>query len=201
MKKMWNEKFNRDGYLFGKSPNAYIAKNSTLLKPKDSVLCLGEGEGRNALFLAKNNFDVTAIDASDVGLQKAKELASANNCEIETEQLDLNDWNPKENSFNAIVCSYLHLEEPLRSQTFKSITHALSPNGIFIGEFFSHEQLNYSSGGPKNISLLYDLGSIKSILENENIKIIELAQELTNLDEGNGHQGEASVIRICFKKV
>jgi len=198
---MWNDKFSRDGYLFGKSPNAYIAKKSTLLKPKKSVLCLGEGEGRNALFLAKNDFNVTAIDASDVGLLKTKELANANNCEIKTIQLDLNDWNPKECSFDAIVSSYLHLEEPLRSQTFKSIIHALSPSGIFIGEFFSHEQLNFSSGGPKNISLLYDLDSMKSILKNENIKIIELAQELTNLDEGKGHQGVASVIRICLKKI
>jgi len=201
MKTMWNEKFSRNGYLFGTKPNTYIAEKSVLLKPKTSVLCLGEGEGRNALFLAKNNFDVTAIDASDVGLQKAKELANANNCEIKIEQLDLNDWNPKENSFDAIVCSYLHLEEPLRSKTFKSIIHALLPNGIFIGEFFSHEQLNFSSGGPKNISLLYDLDSMKSILKNKSIEIIELVKELTNLDEGKGHQGEASVIRICFKKV
>jgi len=201
MKTMWNEKFSRDGYFFGTKPNAYIAEKSTLLKPKKSVLCLGEGEGRNALFLAKNDFDVTAIDASDVGLLKAKELANANNCEIKIEQLDLNDWNPKENSFDAIVCSYLHLEEPLRSKTFKSIIHTLSLNGIFIGEFFSHEQLNFNSGGPKNISLLYDLDSMESILENKNIEIIELVQELTNLDEGKGHQGAASVIRICFKKV
>jgi len=201
MKTMWNEKFSRDGYFFGTNPNAYIAKNSTLFKPKSSVLCLGEGEGRNALFLAKNNFDVTAIDASDVGLQKAKELAKDNNCNIETKQLDLNDWEPKEKSFDAIVCSYLHLEEPLRSQTFKSIIHALMFDGIFIGEFFSHDQLNFNSGGPKNKSLLYDLDSMKSILENENIKIIELTQELTNLNEGKGHQGEASVIRVCFKKV
>ena len=201
MRAMWDEKFSRDGYLFGTNPNAYIAKSSILLKAKSSVLCLGEGEGRNALFLAKNDFNVTAIDASDVGLQKAKELASKHNCSINTEQLDLNYWKPKENTYAAIVSSYLHLEEPLRSQTFKSIIYALSIDGIFIGEFFSKEQLNFNSGGPKNSSLLYDIDSIESILENEKIKIIELTKELTHLNEGKGHQGEASVVRICFQKV
>jgi SAM-dependent methyltransferase len=72
---MWNEKFSREGFLYGKEPNAFLAANEHLLRPKSKVLMLGEGEGRTACYMALKGHVVTALDASDVGLDKTRELA------------------------------------------------------------------------------------------------------------------------------
>ena len=69
-KEFWNGKFSKVDYFYGTKPNEFLASQLELLKNHKTLLCLGEGEGRNAVFFAKNDFDVLAIDASDVGLEK-----------------------------------------------------------------------------------------------------------------------------------
>lgn len=196
---MWDEKFSREGYFYGFEPNVFIESNTALLAPQGKVLCLGEGEGRNAVYLADKGFQVTALDASAVGMTKALALASKRGVSFNVELLDLEQWNPKE-SYDAIVTSYLHLEEPLRTQAFRKAVASLSTGGYFIGEFFSLAQIPRESGGPKKPSLLYTLESLESIFSTEDCKIVELQEYDVPLDEGNGHQGDALVIRVIIKK-
>ena len=60
--------------------------------PKGNVLSLAEGEGRNAIFLAKQGYSVTAVDASRVGLNKARKLAEENGVLVEFIHADLADY-------------------------------------------------------------------------------------------------------------
>jgi len=198
--RMWDEKFSREGYFYGFEPNVFIESKIGLLAPKDKVLCLGEGEGRNAVYLASKGFDVTALDASAIGMTKALMMAEKRGVSFKTELLDLEHWNPNQN-YNAIVSSYLHLEEPLRTQAFRQAFDCLEENGYFIGEFFSINQIPRESGGPKKPSLLYTLTSLESIFSLENSKIIYLEECDVPLDEGNGHQGDALVIRVIVQKI
>lgn len=197
---MWDEKFSREGYFYGFEPNVFIESNTTLLAPQGKVLCLGEGEGRNAVYLADKGFQVTALDASAVGMTKALALASKRGVSFDVQLLDLEQWDPKER-YDAIVTSYLHLEEPLRTQAFRKAVSSLNPKGYFIGEFFSLAQIPRESGGPKKPSLLYTLASLESIFSTEDCKIIELQECDVPLDEGNGHQGDALVIRVIVQKL
>lgn len=197
---MWDEKFSREGYFYGFEPNVFIESNTTLLAPQGKVLCLGEGEGRNAVYLADKGFQVTALDASAVGMTKALALASKRGVSFDVQLLDLQQWDPKER-YDAIVTSYLHLEEPLRTQAFRKAVSSLNPKGYFIGEFFSLAQIPRESGGPKKPSLLYTLSSLESIFSTEDCKIIELQECDVPLDEGNGHQGDALVIRVIVQKL
>jgi SAM-dependent methyltransferase len=196
----WNEKFKAQEHLYGTNPNAYIKQKSPLIKVQGRVLCLGEGEGRNALFLAKAGHDVTAIDASEVGLDKARKLTEYHGHTITTLHMDLAEWEPQAEAFDAVTASYLHLPQPLRGEVFAKAVATLRPGGVFIGEFFSTAQLAYTSGGPKLPELLYSVEDMQKNLEPQAVEIIELIQEITHLDEGTGHRGEASVVRILFKK-
>ena len=196
----WNEKFSSDEHLYGTEPNAFIKAKQGLVKEGGAVLCLGEGEGRNALFMAKAGHDVVAIDASDVGLAKAHRLVQSHGHTIETIHRDLAEWEPEAARFDGVVASYLHLPQPLRKTVFHKVCDSLSPDGVFIGEFFSLEQLNYQSGGPKAVELLYSLEDMESNLAGLPVEIVLLEKTITHLEEGRGHQGEASVIRIIFKK-
>ena len=101
----WNKKFEQDGYLYGMEPNAFIKACYQNFKKSQRVLCLGEGEGRNALFLAKRGYSVAALDTSDVGLNKLQQLAGQENVEIKTRCVDLNDWVPYK-KYGAIVFSF-----------------------------------------------------------------------------------------------
>ncbi len=197
--KIWDEKFSREGYFYGFEPNVFIASKIDLLTPKGSILCLGEGEGRNAVYLASKGFDVTALDASAIGMSKALMLAQKKGVSFKAQLLDLEQWEPQE-SYDGIVTSYLHLEEPLRTQSFQKAIKALNPKGYFIGEFFSLNQMPRKSGGPKNPSLLYTLDSLKEIFSIDQCEILYLQECDVPLNEGSGHQGDALVIRIIVQK-
>ena len=83
-----------------------------------------------------------------------------------------------------------------RDKLFNNIDESLNNEGYFIGEFFSVNQLNYNSGGPKDEDLLYKVEDFK---EHYVFSDAEVAEQITILDEGIGHQGEASVIRVVKK--
>lgn len=197
---MWDEKFSREGYFYGFEPNVFIESKTSLLAPKGKVLCLGEGEGRNAVYLADKGFEVTALDASAIGMTKAISLAAKRGVSFSVELLDLEQWNPQE-KYDAVLTSYLHLEEPLRTQAFHKAISTLNPRGYFIGEFFSLNQIPRESGGPKKPSLLYTLASLESIFTMQGCEILYLQECDVPLDEGNGHQGDALVIRVIVKKL
>ncbi len=196
---VWDEKFSREGYFYGFEPNAFIASKTELLGSGGDILCLGEGEGRNAVYLASKGFDVTALDASPIGISKALKMAQDKDVEIKVELMDLQHWQPGK-SFDGIVTSYLHLEEPLRTQAFQKAIDALNPGGYFIGEFFSINQIPRESGGPKKPSLLYTLDSLHDIFTMDGCEIEYLEECDVPLDEGKGHQGDALVIRVIVKK-
>ena len=198
---MWNEKFSKEGFMYGTKCNVFIKDNIFLLPKDSSVLCLAEGEGRNAIYLAQQGYQVEAIDASDVGLAKLNKRAQEENLSIEAHHMDLNDWTPTK-QYDAIVASFMHLTEPLRTQTFSRACDALKPQGHIIMEFFSKDQFRdgFSSGGPKDLDLLYDVEELFPIFTRKDITIMQLSQEEDTLDEGWGHQGKASLIRVIVKK-
>ncbi len=194
----WNEKVKKKDFLYGKEPNEFLVSCINNFSKKERILFLGEGEGRNAVYFAKKGYEVRALDASDVGLSKLQDFAKEEHVEIKTTCLDLEKWRPNK-KFGGILASFVHLESPLREQVFKNIEKGLKSGGFFVGEFFSKKQLNYSSGGPKDENLLYGLDSFKGLFKSSIIhKLLEVEVEL---NEGNGHKGKASVIRLIVQKI
>ena len=193
----WNNKFSRDGFLYGLKPNTFISSKIKLFDKNSKVLCIGEGEGRNAIFFAKRGFDVTAVDASDIGLLKLQQRAKEENLNIHTLCMDLNHWEVKD-KYDVIVASYLHMYKEEREELFEKIEKSLNENAYFIGEFFSTKQVNYKSGGPRDEDLLYTIDDFKKSFS---LCDKDIKEEVTILDEGKGHQGEACVIRVIIQKL
>jgi len=193
----WNGKFSKADYFYGTKANQFLASKIELFKNHKKLLCLGEGEGRNAIFFAQNGFEVSAIDASDVGLLKLDTRSKEENLEIKTFCMDLNFWKADE-KYDVIVASYLHMYKDERENLFKKIENSLNFDGYFVGEFFSTKQLTYNSGGPKDLDLLY---SIEDFLNHFILCKKNISEEIVTLDEGIGHQGEACVIRVVIQKI
>ncbi len=197
---MWNDKFSREGFLYGKEPNTFLASQSTLLRPNSKLLMLGEGEGRTACHMASLGHEVSALDASDVGLAKTVALAQETGVDVKTIHADLSCWQ-SDQEYDGIMTSFLHLPEPLRTKAFTHALDILSSGSYFMGEFFAQEQMQRDTGGPKVLALLYTLESMKAIVTRDDIKIIKLEACADHLSEGKGHQGEADLIRVIVQKL
>lgn len=194
----WDERYNRKEYLYGSTPNVFFENQLTDLKP-GVILLPCEGEGRNALFAAQSNWNVVAFDSSEVGKNKAMALATQNNVSYDYQILDVNEANFEPESFDVIALIYAHFKPQLRSKFHATIQRWLKPEGKIILEAFNTEQLNYSSGGPKDLDMLYSTEILSKDFEGMKIELIETSTIV--LDEGAFHQGDAAVIRFVAQKV
>ena len=189
----WDEKFKREDFLYGNKPNQYFAEKLAQLS-KGSLLLPGEGEGRNALYAAKTGWLVTALDQSAEGRKKALAMAQSQNISLDYYLVDITAVELKNEYFDSIGLIYVHLPAYLRRAWHRKLIEALKPGGHLILEGFSKNQLGKSSGGPKDLSMLFELDELKK--DFKNLKIIEATEMIVNLEEGEGHNGEASIVRI-----
>ena len=172
--------------------------NQHRLPKSGSAIALGDGEGRNGVFLAEVGLQVTSVDLSEVGLSKARDLASTRGVAIETVQADLEHYTMTPESQDLIVSIYCHLPETIRRVVHQRAELALKPGGLFILEAFHHSQLKYQSGGPKTTDLLYDLEALTG--DFQSLQILEALDGLCYLDEGARHSGLGHIVRLVLQK-
>lgn len=127
---MWDERYSAQEYAYGTNPNKFLEANVSSI-PKGKVLSLAEGEGRNAVFLAKQGYSVTAVDASLVGLNKARKLAEDNGVVVEFIHTDLAEYDLGENKWDGIVSIFCPLPSSIRKQLHKKVEAALKRNGVW----------------------------------------------------------------------
>lgn len=199
MQALWNEKFSRQGFLYGLEPNTFIASCAPRFPQGGRILCLGEGEGRNAIFLAKEGFMVEALDASDIGLQKLQQRANEEDLSIIMRHTMLESWETPY-LYDVVLTSYMHLTKAKQTMFFQKSLDALKKGGLFVCEVFSTKQLAYTSGGPKDINLLYDFETLYQLCADLPCRVLKISEEIVELHEGSGHEGEGCVIRIILEK-
>ncbi len=199
MQTFWDEKFQTPHLIYGESPNAFIKEHTDLLLHAKDVICLGEGEGRNAVYLADLGLNVEALDASDIALQKLRKRAKEHYVDIKIRHTLFEYWQPSP-AYDAAICTYLHLPKSLQFSLFEKALNALRPEGIFLAELFSESQIHFKSGGPQDPSMLYDFNDIVTWSKQLPCSVLHLAQEIILLNEGDLHVGRASVIRVILKK-
>lgn len=88
MNNPWHERFSSEQYIYGKEPNEFVVSASEVLL-NGKVLCIAEGEGRNAVFLAKQGHQVTTWDYAQSGLDKTIRLAEEAGVKVNVELHDL----------------------------------------------------------------------------------------------------------------
>lgn len=194
---MWDERYQTDNYVYGKQANDFLVEVLSQL-PKGDLLTLGEGEGRNAVYLAREQFNVTAIDGSAVGLAKAKKLADENNVNLNLRIEDLSEFEVAQNKWDVIVSIFCHLPSSLRIPLYSKLIASLKPGGYFVLEAYSPEQLTYKTGGPPNIDMLVDLPELESHFHQFDRIICQKTER--NIEEGKLHNGNASVVQLLAQK-
>lgn len=193
---IWNQRFAGDTYFYGTEPNAFVAACAPRIPP-GPVLCLGEGEGRNAVYLATRGHAVTAVDQSAVGLAKAAQLADRRGTTLDTITADLTDFAILPGVWAAIVSTFVHLPPALRSAVHRRASAGLRPGGLIILEAYTPAQLAFATGGPKDPTLLMTLDGLRSDFAGLNLLV---AQEIErDVLEGAGHTGRAAVVQVLAR--
>ncbi len=194
---MWDEKYSAQHYVYGKEPNAFLAAHAVELPPGE-VLCLAEGEGRNAVYLAGQGFNVTALDLSPVGLDKAQRLAAEKGVEIDTICADLAEFKLGSARWDAIVSIFGHLPPDVRRQVYANIPGALKPGGVLLLEAYTPEQMGRGTGGPRSVDLLVTAAMLRDELPG--LEFLHLEEREREVVEGAGHTGLASVVQLIARK-
>jgi SAM-dependent methyltransferase len=189
----WDERYSVAEYVYGTAPNRWLEAEAHRIPRGGRVLSLGEGEGRNAVWLAERGWRVVAQDASPVGLEKARRLAAARGVEVETVVADLATWSPEPRAFDGVVLVYLHLPPALRPAVHAAAAAALRPGGAILLEAFTPRQLAFSSGGPRQPDWLYEPEALRGDFPGVAWDVLEEVE--IELVEGTFHAGRAAVVR------
>ena len=136
-KDRWNEKYDIETYLFGEKPIPFLVDNIEIFR-KGKALDVAMGEGRNGVYLATQGFDVTGLDISEKGLEKAQLLAAKHNVTIKTKVVDLENVKLEANSYDLIICTYF-----MDRGLYEKFYDALKPGGMVLVETYNVDYLKY----------------------------------------------------------
>lgn len=198
---MWNQRYNEDGFAYGIEPNDFLKSEFSRIPKGGRILCLAEGEGRNAVFLAKQGYSVTAVDQSEVGLEKAQKFAEENGVEIATVVSDLAEFNLGTDEWDGIVSIAAHVPSELRKKLHQQVVNSLKTGGVFILEAYTERQLEMDGvGGPpaSNIDMFMSLSELENELNGLDIVIGD--ETVRHISEGKFHQGESAVVQLVAYK-
>ncbi len=189
----WDQRFSGEEFVYGSAPSHWVAAHAHRIPRGGRVLCLGEGEGRNGVWLARQGFQVEAVDGSPVGLEKARQLAARHGVRLGTTVADLTAYAPEAGAFDAVVLVFLHMPPELRRAVHARAAAALRPGGLVLLEAFTPRQLALSSGGPKQEDMLFAADTVRG--DFPGIAWESLDEGEVVLDEGPLHQGRAAILR------
>ena len=193
----WDSRFAEDGYAYGTEPNDFVRDCAAAI-PAGRVLCLGEGQGRNAVFLASRGFDVTAMDQSAVGLERAEALARERGVRIATLAADLTDFEIASGAWSGIVSVFIHLPTALRRRVPRRGVAGLAPGGAFVFEAYTPRQLEFRTGGPEDTDRL---APVAVLVEELGGLEFEIAREVEReVVEGRYHTGRAATAQVLARR-
>lgn len=197
-KEFWNERYAEHESVYGVTPNEFFKEQLGNLPP-GKILLPAEGEGRNAIYAASLGWQVAAFDFSEVAKTKTLKLAAdLGITTIDYKVQDLSTLILQEEEYDAVALIYVHLTEQVRNHLIQQCIKCLKPGGKLIMEVFSKGQLHYTSGGPKDESMLYSRDMVADLFTE--LKIVSNEEVVENLSEGPFHSGPASIVRLVAIK-
>ena len=197
MNTTWDERYSSPDYAYGTEPNAFVAAMAPRI-PAGPVLCLAEGEGRNAVHLARLGHAVTAVDQSAVGLAKAARLAAQCGVALTIVAADLAHYAIAPAAWAGIVATWALLPPPLRRIVHAQVVAGLRPGGVFLLEAYTPAQLAFGTGGPKDPSLCMTLAALREELAGFDFEVARECER--DVIEGKHHTGRGAVVQVVARR-
>ncbi|HBS49954.1 MAG TPA: SAM-dependent methyltransferase, partial [Rhodobacteraceae bacterium] len=164
----------------------------------DRALAVADGEGRNSVFLAEQGHDVTAFDAAQVGLDKARALAKRRGVSVDYHLAGVEDWDWSRD-FDAVVAVFIQFAGPeLRDRMFRWMGQAVRPGGLLLLHGYAPRQVDYGTGGPPSRENMYTTEMLAAAYEGW--EFLRLEDYDAEVDEGEGHSGRSALVDLVARK-
>ena len=187
----WDARFAEEGFAYGTEPNDFLVSVADRL-PVGAALCLCEGEGRNATFLAQRGYQTIAVDFSAVALAKAEALAVQRGVSLKTELSDLAGFDPGVAQWDLVTMIFGQPETGVRRELYARIARCLRPGGAFVLETKAEIGAATDSRYPGSAVLCAELTGLEFEIALDGIRVLK---------EGRYHDGEHRTAQIlAFKR-
>ena len=195
---MWDERFSTSDFVFGTAPAAYLVAAADHLDKGSRVLCVADGEGRNSVYLAGLGHEVTAFDASAVGIEKDKGLAAKQGVSVDYRLSGVEDWDWTR-PYDAVVAIFIQFMPPdMRARIFDGLRQAVRPGGLLLLHGYAPRQVEYGTGGPRQVQNMYTTDLLQTHFGDWDI--LRLEDYDADLDEGTGHSGRSGLVDLIARR-
>jgi len=160
----WNARYAACDLVWGAEPNRFVAAELEGREARGRALDLACGEGRNAIWLAERGWTVTAVDFSDVAIERAKKLAERRGVAVEWVCADLASYEVPSATFQLVLVAYLQLSADRFRDVLALGAGCLVPAGELLMIGHARENLTEGYGGPKDPDHLWAQAEIAAAL-------------------------------------
>ena len=185
--KAWDERYAASELVWSIGPNQFVEAECADLPP-GRALDLAAGEGRNAIWLARRDWDVTAVDFSQVALDKGRTLAG--DVDVEWVCADATTWTPA-HPYDLVVIAYLQLPAHERREAVRRGFAALRSGGTFLLVGHDTTNLTEGTGGPQDASVLHTAEDVLADVAGEDLEIVLAGRVERAVAGADEHGGQA----------
>lgn len=179
----WNDRYAQTELVWSAGPNTFVVDHVGA-RPPGRALDVACGEGRNALWLAEQRWDVVGVDFSDVAIDKARRIAERRGVEVDWRVGDVTDPAVVDGTFDLVLVAYLHLPEEQMAPVIRHLAALVSPGGMFLLVGHHVDNLERGHGGPPDPAVLQDPARIASWLDG--LDVTEAGEVLRRVDTDDG---------------
>jgi SAM-dependent methyltransferase len=194
----WDERFAGEAYLFGREPAAFLVREAPRIPAGSSVLSVADGEGRNAVHLARLGHSVTAFDMSPNAVAKARTLAEEAGVAVDFHVSAIEDWNWS-HQYDALVAIFIQFLGPdARAEAFRRFAGAIRPGGLLLLHGYAPRQVGYGTGGPPAAENMYTEDMLARAFDGW--EVLRSADYDAEIREGTGHAGLSGLVDFVARK-
>jgi SAM-dependent methyltransferase len=182
----WNRILTAESPRFNTRPNAFLVE---MVKGRNPGMALdvGMGQGRNAIWLAQQGWDVTGFDPAEKAVALARHNAEKLGLKLATEVKGEEEFNFGENRWNLILLSYVGARG-----LSEKVQRALKPGGVVVIEGFHRDATRGRSIGG---AVVFDPGELPAMFPR--LRIVRYEEPIGVADFG---QERVRLVRLCAEK-
>ncbi|NQV97679.1 MAG: class I SAM-dependent methyltransferase [Acidimicrobiaceae bacterium] len=197
----WDDRYAGSEFAFGTKPNDFLrecVESTNIASEAIDILCIGDGEGRNGVFLATAGHRVTTVDLSLVGVRKGRDLAKQHGVTVNSLVADLDNYDLENTKWDLVVSIFCHMPPTLRTKVHRNIVSALRPGGSFLREAYRPANVGRGVGGPQNPELCVTLVEIETQFSDFSFVIAREVERY--IAEGKFHSGFSATTQVLVRK-
>ena len=184
----WDERYGDDDRIWSGQPNAQLVDRVTAMAP-GRALEVGAGEGADAVWLARQGWEVTAFDVSQVALDKAARHAVEADVadRITWERVDLSTWAGRPAAFDLVSAQFMYLDQPGLATLYRQLGEAVAPGGTLL--LVGHHPVDERHGGHDFPDVRWTPEEAVTWLDPRDWSSIDLATVARLGHPGSSHEG------------